>query len=99
MSQLADITAKNHNIHHLTISFHFLTFSSSHVLIVIINHPKTIAQTAITDKKTAILDTHDIIVALNPQPISNSHPSVFPCAKLSSHHKQLLRFSHIEVQS
>jgi len=67
ISHHADIIAKNPIIHHLTISFHFLIFSSSHTLIVNINAQYTIDHTAIIERKILIFVTHPITLSLNHQ--------------------------------
>jgi len=63
----AEIIAKNQIIHHFTISFHFLIFSSSPTLIVNIKAPYTIDQTAIRERNILMFFIQFKILFLNHQ--------------------------------
>jgi len=65
MSAPANTTQRNQSIHHFTTSFHFLSFSSSHALITIINAPYTIEPTARIAKIEPKDWIQDSIVYLN----------------------------------
>lgn len=66
----AETIHKNHNIDHFIISFHFFIHSSSQPEITILKEPKTIAQTANKDKKTAIFIVQLFIFSFNQSVIS-----------------------------
>ena len=90
----ADTTAKNHKIHHFTLSFHLLIFSSSPALKIIVAHPITIAHTANIASAIDIFLTHLSISVLNPHSTvtSGGVNTDEPCKQELISHEILLFF-------